>query len=939
MRKIIIILAALLGLGMPAFAGGSTAPVVPGTYAPAVQTSTVQAQQYETTPDLSTDTLTPSTPPAFAPFSATDRVGPNDIVVDPSQLYQQFYGVGGAWSDASCYVLQNDMSATQRAALLSLLYSPSQDNWTIGRIAFGSPDFRSQTTGYTYDDMPSGQVDTSLINESVAPDTKYIIPTLQQVETYQPNMHWIAGVWQPPYWMISSGTFETSGEVLNSADYATYGTYLTNAILDYQSYGIPIWAISVANEPGSQTWLNLSAAGEESIIGDLGPDLINAGLQTHICCNDDNFSGTSYTTSILASATSSPYTWGVLWHGYSGSPSKIGTVWQAYPNIVEIADEWRSITTEPAGTDLAGHAAYIFQSIHNGASAVIGWNVPLDQNGGPQYGLDTGLSPQRRGIVTVNNSTGAVTYNAEYYAYCHVSKFVEAGARVCYCSVGGGAPYTAYTTYPTTIQAVAFLNPDGSIVLCAWNGLNTTTTSTSFTAGASTQIHVIDARSHDAFQPTLTSGAMYTWVWGTSNQNSPMVASSSTAVPSTPSLTATPGSGQVNLSWSAPTSTGPLVWYNVLRSSTSGAETQIAQVPAATTSYADLLGTSGTYYYKLQAVSAPGGVSASSSEQSATATAAAVPSAPASPSAVVSGSNILVAWTASTPNGSTVTAYNVSRGTSSGGESALVTANQGSTSYTDTTPVAGTNYFYKIAAVNTTGTGSNSSEVSAEVPGSITQDAVSTGYTGAGTNPLTWTHTQGTLVHGYVLVSCGYSQENTGGGGADGSGITSVTYAGSSLTFLGYADANVSSSTDRSIALFGGTTSAASGSETVSVDATGSTSALICTAVTYSGVNQSTPTRTLVTAIGASSGQGTTLSMTTTGGAASDVVVSTIHIRFTGGTDTATGSGQSVIESNTQTNNVILFSSQPGGTGSIVSSWGTWTSDNSAGVTVAIRQG
>src|SRR5207237_5125089 len=85
------------------------------------------------------------------------------------------------------------------------------------------------------------------------------------------------------------------------------------------------------------------------------------------------------------------------------------------------------------------------------------WNLVLDENGGPK--LYTGTCLNCTGLVTINSSTGAVTYNEDYYALGHASRFIQRGAyRVDSTPLGFGS-----------IENVAFLNPDGSLALLAIN--------------------------------------------------------------------------------------------------------------------------------------------------------------------------------------------------------------------------------------------------------------------------------------------------------------------------------------------------------------------------------------------------------------------------------------------------------------------------------------
>ncbi|MGD0630203.1 MAG: fibronectin type III domain-containing protein [Terracidiphilus sp.] len=116
-----------------------------------------------------------------------------------------------------------------------------------------------------------------------------------------------------------------------------------------------------------------------------------------------------------------------------------------------------------------------------------------------------------------------------------------------------------------------------------------------------------------------------------------------------------------------------------------------------------------------------------------------------------SGTEIDLAWTAAS---GTVASYNVFRGTTAGGESATAVATGlTATKYGDTSLTAGTKYFYEVAAVNSTGQGPDSAEVSETTPsialaaaaGSSTSATVTAGQTATYSLVLTPTNYAGTI--------------------------------------------------------------------------------------------------------------------------------------------------------------------------------------------------
>jgi glucosylceramidase len=439
-----------------------------------------------TTSDLTT-VLASAPLPRFTSVTAK----PGDVLVSPQQVFQPFLGAGAALTDSAAYVLTHYMTAARRRALLTDLFTASGRNWQMLRVCMGSADFRSEKTGYSYADGPA---DPSLSRFSVDRDTAFITPVVKEILAINPAVRILATPWTPPAWMLASGSFESSDCTFDSRYMAPYAQYFVKFIKAYRSLGIPIWAVTAQNEPVDGTFTALTQGQESSFIGaHLGPALAAAGLgHVKIFAMDDQWSKFPYGQAVCTSFAARPHTAGIAYHGYAGSPAVMSS---AYGE--QHLTEWRSLVTESLDTTMAGMAGgYIAGGVSHGARSVILWNLALDQNGQPNQD-----KPGRRGVVTVNNTTGAVTLNPEYYALAHLSMFARPGARRC-LSPSYGPAYRAYTTYPSDITTTALANPDGSVVLYVYNG-----------AASPKRFQIIDARNHTGFTATMVPGELSTFAW------------------------------------------------------------------------------------------------------------------------------------------------------------------------------------------------------------------------------------------------------------------------------------------------------------------------------------------------------------------------------------------------------------------------------------------
>ena len=168
-------------------------------------------------------------------------------------------------------------------------------------------------------------------------------------------------------------------------------------------------------------------------------------------------------------------------------------------------------------------------------------------------------------------------------------------------------------------------------------------------------------------------------------------------------LTATPGNGQVTLTWTA--SSGATSYY-VKRSTTSGTEIQVATALAAT--YTDTTVTNGTKYYYVVSAYNSYGQSANSAEVSAIPVVA-IPSAPTGLTATPGDKQVALTWTASAG----ATSYKVKRATTSGGPYPTLVGSPLTSALTDAGLTNGTPYYYVVTAVNTAGESGNSNQASA----------------------------------------------------------------------------------------------------------------------------------------------------------------------------------------------------------------------------------
>ena len=414
------------------------------------------------------------------------------ITVDATTHYQQMDGFGGSLTDSSAWLIWNQLSASQQTTLMQQLFSPSSGiGISFLRQPMGASDF-SASGNYSYDDVPAGQTDPNLTRFSVAHDVAYIIPLVKQALSINPNIKVVALPWSPPAWMKSTGTM--NGGNMNTAYCPSLAQYFVDFVQAYQQQGIPIYALSVQNEPLYSTTGYPSeylAATDEStfIANNLGPALSAAGLGTvKVFAYEHNWDNTAYPESVLGSSAAQ-YVAGSSFHCYAGDPSAQSVVNTAFPAKSIWFTECSGITSTTFAGDLVWNAEHLLiGATRNWARSVSLWNLALDQNSGPKSGTCSNC----RGVVTIDDSVSPakVTFNVEYYLLGHLGKFVLPGAH----------RIDSNTLSPGSIEDVAFQNPDGSIVLLVLNSASNVGTFTVSFKGQS-------------FNYTLPPGALATFSW------------------------------------------------------------------------------------------------------------------------------------------------------------------------------------------------------------------------------------------------------------------------------------------------------------------------------------------------------------------------------------------------------------------------------------------
>ena len=489
------ILALVCALLLPGLAGAAT-------------THAVSVQVTLTDPDLAKAALSPQKSVSFS--SRGLPRGVKTLDVDDHIGYQTIVGFGAAMTDTSAWLIHNYLSPGERKHVLDQLFGTRDGGLDLSfdRVPIGASDFTAGGTPYTYDDLPNGVTDPSLAGFNVDHDLSYVIPTLQQMMKINPAIDLISTEWTAPAWMKANDQPDDLGRsgTLLSADYPVLAQYLVKFIQAYQAAGIPIWGITPENEPGtpvSYPSMNLTPEAEAQFIAqDLGPAFAAAGIRTRIYGGDTGGAEPSYAEAVEQYGSAATAVSGIAWHCYGGQQG-ISAFHNLFQNVQNVMTE-----CSPGIIPYTGAEAAI-DAMRNWASTAALWNVALNDAGGPVQAPNSGCH-SCTGLLSINEGTHKVTYNANYYQLGQLSEFVQRGA-VRIATPRWVNDYRDSVGYHVSqgLDNVAFLNPDGSRVLVAYNH-----SSQAITFGVSWN--------YRQFAYTLAPGATVTFKWNGSETKAPV---------------------------------------------------------------------------------------------------------------------------------------------------------------------------------------------------------------------------------------------------------------------------------------------------------------------------------------------------------------------------------------------------------------------------------
>jgi glucosylceramidase len=398
-------------------------------------------------------------------FSAGRQPGETEfsIFVDPDHRFQKFLGVGGAITDASAEVFAK-LPASKQQEFLDAYYDPGKGiGYTWARTTIHSSDFSSSS--YTY----IAEGDKSLATFNIDHDRQFRIPLIKRaMAATGGTLKLFASPWSPPAFMKDNKDMLHGGSLLPEY-YQAWATYFTKFVKAYEAAGVPIWGISVQNEPmARQTWESViySAEQERDFLKNfLGPTMEKQGLADKkiIIWDHNRDLITHRARTILDDPEAAKYAWGIGFHWYEtwtgGDPmyANVAEVARMYPSkpvlLTEAAIEKFTPERYQYWPNGEKYGRSMINDFNSGAVAWTDWNILLDEHGGPNHVGNFCFAP-----VHADTTTGELIFTPSYYYIGHFSKFIRPDAQ-----------RVSSTSSRSVLLTTSFLNADNKMATVVMN--------------------------------------------------------------------------------------------------------------------------------------------------------------------------------------------------------------------------------------------------------------------------------------------------------------------------------------------------------------------------------------------------------------------------------------------------------------------------------------
>ena len=265
---------------------------------------------------------------------------------------------------------------------------------------------------------------------------------------------------------------ELCGGYMRAEFVDVYVDYILKFLRAYAVHGIKISAITPQNEPNTQQKGLMPACIwhpeiEADFICKLREKSTRLGVNLKIWMFDHNFSDAGRVLwslehcKGLAKAVN-----GVAFHYYEGCIEETRPIKKAYPELELHFTEGGPRLYDHYASDWCKWGAMITKVLSHGFKSFTGWNLILNEMGGPNVGpFSCG------GLVTRDSVSGDISFSGQYRAFSHIAPYVTPNSKITPVTVDEsfGEDMYAYPRQKCAPLGVCVENGDGKSVLLLCN--------------------------------------------------------------------------------------------------------------------------------------------------------------------------------------------------------------------------------------------------------------------------------------------------------------------------------------------------------------------------------------------------------------------------------------------------------------------------------------
>ncbi|GLD99267.1 hypothetical protein PINS_up007985 [Pythium insidiosum] len=420
---------------------------------------------------------------------------PVHFVVEPDVRFQTMLGFGGAFTDAAA-INVNRLSSALQTRVLEAYFGNSGLEYSMGRVPIASCDFSESV--YSYNDVEG---DLAMEHFSIDVDRSPRSFKLELIhralrlsrESGGRELRLFASSWAPPTWMTRENRTENCHLKGSPGDkyWKALALYYVKFIEAYEKEGVPIWGLTVQNEPVQpplelKKWQSLRLTADEErdfIKKDLGPLLKSKYPKIKLISNDDQKPDLMDRISVVDDPEAKKFIDGVGVHWYKnfdffffglgGDFDKLSAFHKQHPDLFILPTEacegdlpdWIGTGNGVKLHDsklqwqrAENYAHDILGDIANFAAGWMDWNLVLDTTGGPNWAKNNVDAP-----ILVDETSGSEFYKQPmYYVMGQLSKFVPSGSVRVNLRTEVSANWDR-------VERVAFVTPAGRVVVVVCN--------------------------------------------------------------------------------------------------------------------------------------------------------------------------------------------------------------------------------------------------------------------------------------------------------------------------------------------------------------------------------------------------------------------------------------------------------------------------------------